>query len=73
MGSIPPIYYKWETGLVDNIWGKLRCEINVQMNETGLDTVPYLSGENEENHNKRTAILQTETIIWEILNMKQEW
>jgi hypothetical protein len=39
--------------------------MNVQMNATGLDTVPYLSGE-------RTAILQIETMTWEILNTKQE-
>lgn len=73
MGSIPPLYYNQETSLVDNIWGKLRYKMNVQMKAAGLDSVLYLFGENEENHNNRTAILQTETMIWETLNMKQEW
>jgi hypothetical protein len=47
--------------------------MNVQMNIAGLDPVSYLFGKNEENHNNRIAILQTETMIWEILNTKQEW
>lgn len=47
--------------------------MNVQINTAGLDSVLYLFGENEENHNNRIAILQTETMIWETLNTKQEW
>lgn len=46
--------------------------MNVPIKATRLNTVPHLSGENEENHDNRITILQTETIICEILNMKQE-
>jgi hypothetical protein len=47
--------------------------MNVQMNTARLDPVLHLFGENEQNHNNRIAIFQTETMLWEILNMKKEW